>query len=164
MLFIEHDEALIDKTTYDLLWENLAANLNDIGPPDHTVSEWRRIWSVHKHNKKRKRLVESSESDTEVPASISHLGDLKLPCDLFDDLSLNTYILDQPSCSVSVADENGPSKLAEKLDIIIGNQAKLSMKMDVVIGNQTIMIANQTVIIQELQSSNTQKIQTNLEA
>lgn len=77
MLFVEHDEALLDKTTYDLLWEVLAANLNDIGPPDHTASKWRRIWSAHKNNMKRKRLAESSESDTEVPVSISHLGDLK---------------------------------------------------------------------------------------
>lgn len=42
---VENNEELIDKETFALLWVDLAARLNDIGPPDHTVLEWKKIWS-----------------------------------------------------------------------------------------------------------------------
>lgn len=85
-LSVEHDESQIDKATFDLLWDNLAAKLNYIGPPDHTTSEWRRIWSVHKYKNKRKRLEDSDSLETEcnvrlgIPLLFSKL--------LFNDLSL----------------------------------------------------------------------------
>lgn len=71
LCFVENDGKQMDKKTYESLWDNLAAQLNDIGPPDHTTSEWKRIWSVHKYNKKRKQLA---DSDSEETASFVHSG------------------------------------------------------------------------------------------
>lgn len=45
-----------DEKTLGMLreWDNLAQELNVLGPPHHTSSEWRRIWTKMKYNKKRK--------------------------------------------------------------------------------------------------------------
>ncbi|KAJ6642619.1 hypothetical protein Bhyg_07572 [Pseudolycoriella hygida] len=42
-----------DKT---LAWECLVAELNALGPPQHTSREWRTVWSRYKGNKKRKSV------------------------------------------------------------------------------------------------------------
>lgn len=61
---------------------------------------------------------------------------------------------------MSVEDGNGPSKrskLEENIDVLIGDQSErseLSMKMDVVNENLQNIIANQRLIIVELQKSN----------
>lgn len=105
-----------------------------IGPPDHTTSEWRRIWSVHKYKNKRKRLEDSDSLETEcnvrlgIPLLFSKL--------LFNDLSLIDWKLDHPSCSASTAVEKSPHESSEKLDIIIAIQSEISAKMDVLITNQ----------------------------
>lgn len=52
-----NNEELIDKETFGNLWLNLAAKLNDIGPPEHTVVEWKKIWSSHKSYNNRKRIT-----------------------------------------------------------------------------------------------------------
>lgn len=48
-----------DQQTIQLLrdWDELAQELNVLGPPHHTSSEWRRIWTKMKSNKKRKSLT-----------------------------------------------------------------------------------------------------------
>lgn len=45
-----------DDKTVQLLreWDELTQQLNVLGPPHHTSSEWRRIWTKMKSNKKRK--------------------------------------------------------------------------------------------------------------
>lgn len=63
--FVEHNAELLDKCTFDSLWNELAAKLNDIGQPDHTTAEWKRIWSVHKYNRKKRRIAEIDNQDTE---------------------------------------------------------------------------------------------------
>lgn len=50
-----HNEALIDTKIFDLLWHQLTAHLNSIGPPTYSSTGWKRVWSEHKYNKKRKR-------------------------------------------------------------------------------------------------------------
>lgn len=66
---VDHNEGLIEKSTRNLLWQNLAIELNDIGPPDHTVAEWKKIWS---QNKKRK--LSSSSLCAEKPLKASKIG------------------------------------------------------------------------------------------
>lgn len=33
-------------------WEVLSKQLNDLGPPTHTINEWKKIWSEHKSKSK----------------------------------------------------------------------------------------------------------------
>lgn len=37
-----------------LAWEELSAELNQIGPPFHSSIDWRRVWTDFKSNQKRK--------------------------------------------------------------------------------------------------------------
>lgn len=69
---VDNNEGLIAKDAFDLLWENLASELNDIGPPDHTAAEWKKIWSEHK---KRNRLDVVTEE-------ASGINDFSSPTDL----------------------------------------------------------------------------------
>lgn len=57
----KHNEEFLSKDTFDKLWDELSIQLNLLGPPTHSWQEWKRIWSEHKYNKKRKR------SDVQVP-------------------------------------------------------------------------------------------------
>lgn len=50
-----NNESLMDSETFHKSWGELVVALNGIGPPHHTVMEWRRVWSDFKYNKKRKR-------------------------------------------------------------------------------------------------------------
>lgn len=45
-----------DEKTIRMLreWDELTQELNVLGPPHHTSSEWRRMWTKMKYNKKRK--------------------------------------------------------------------------------------------------------------
>lgn len=51
---VENDESLVDKVLYKMLWSNLVAELNAMGP-EFTESEWKSKLSHHKYNKKRKQ-------------------------------------------------------------------------------------------------------------
>lgn len=74
----------MDKNTYNLLWDDLAAKLNDIGPPAHSMTEWKRIWTVHKHYIKRKRLINDSDTEErEEPRKIVCLGNFEFSSLLF---------------------------------------------------------------------------------
>lgn len=59
--YSQHNEALIDTTTFERLWNDLTVKLNSVGPPVHSNVEWKRVWSEHKYNKKRK--LSSIESE-----------------------------------------------------------------------------------------------------
>lgn len=48
-----YNEDSTGKSTLDGLWENLAIELNVIGPPIRTALQWRRVWSIYKYNSKR---------------------------------------------------------------------------------------------------------------
>lgn len=37
-----------------IAWEELSAELNQIGPPFHSSIDWRRVWTDFKSNQKRK--------------------------------------------------------------------------------------------------------------
>lgn len=63
-----HNEELLEPKTIDNLWINLSDKLNDIGPPVHTITEWKRVWTDHKYNKKRKRR--STDAGVEGNSSI----------------------------------------------------------------------------------------------
>lgn len=66
---IEHDETLIEKKVFGELWDDLAAKLNDIGPPAFSVAEWKKKWSFRKYNQKKqqaKRLAEISPDQSLV--------------------------------------------------------------------------------------------------
>lgn len=48
---------------FEQLWNDLSTELNVIGPPKHSAKEWRKVWSNHKYqNKKRRISVGSAES------------------------------------------------------------------------------------------------------
>lgn len=66
-----NDEETIAKDQYNEMWINLADELNEIGPAKHTSVEWRRIWSTHKYNKKRKT---SKVSEADGDAKKARLG------------------------------------------------------------------------------------------
>lgn len=51
-----YNEELVNTETFNRLWENLTVQLNCIGPPSHSNSGWRRVWTTYKYNKKRKRV------------------------------------------------------------------------------------------------------------
>lgn len=51
----KYNEELINPEQFDKLWNILADELNGIGPPTHTNTEWRRVWTDHKYNRKRKQ-------------------------------------------------------------------------------------------------------------
>lgn len=55
----DNTEEAVGKAVFDNLWDKLAEELNKIGPPNRTSMEWRRVWSVYKYNKKRKRSEHS---------------------------------------------------------------------------------------------------------
>lgn len=59
----ENNEELLHGDIFLELWNELAVKLNSIGPPNHTNIEWRRVWTEHKYNKKRKRLDAVAEGD-----------------------------------------------------------------------------------------------------
>lgn len=50
-----YNEELVNTETFNRLWDDLTVQLNCIGPPNHSNSGWRRVWSTYKYNKKRKR-------------------------------------------------------------------------------------------------------------
>lgn len=52
--------------THNPKWEELVIKLNSIGPPDNTSNEWKRVWTEHKYNKKRKQTDASHESNFKV--------------------------------------------------------------------------------------------------
>lgn len=58
-----HDEVLNDDT-YNQNWNALVVKLNSIGPPSNSSNEWKRVWTEHKYNKKRKRLDAAAESNS----------------------------------------------------------------------------------------------------
>lgn len=45
IIFVAYKQEVLDKTTFDCLWNGLAVVLNYIGPAEHTTTEWKRIWS-----------------------------------------------------------------------------------------------------------------------
>ena len=54
--FMDNNESFMDSDLFQKNWSDLVVDLNGIGPPSHTVVEWRRVWSDFKYNsKKRKR-------------------------------------------------------------------------------------------------------------
>lgn len=59
-------EESVGKVVFDKLWEKLAVDLNQIGPPKRTSMEWRRAWSLYKYNNKRKR---SEHRESNAPES-----------------------------------------------------------------------------------------------
>lgn len=75
MEFVENAEKITNKRTnkeeFDQLWQNLADELNVIGPPYYDVSGWQKKWSEHNYNKKRKRPL-----DVETPNTPSRQGNL----------------------------------------------------------------------------------------
>lgn len=48
-----YNENITGKSILDELWETLAVELNEMGPPIRTAMQWRRVWSVFKYNTKR---------------------------------------------------------------------------------------------------------------
>ncbi|XP_037042277.1 uncharacterized protein LOC119078684 [Bradysia coprophila] len=128
----EHNVEEIDKTTYDMLWNDLAAKLNDVGPPAHTTSAWRRIWSLQKYNNKRKRLTEP-DFQVQPVKPITVLSGEPVACTSVDQRSV---------------------EISNKLDVVISNQTDMSVKIDTIIKNQDKMITNHQNMIRELQISN----------
>lgn len=53
----------LGKIAYAKGWDTLAKELNQIGPPKRSSQQWRKIWSGHKYDKKRKQ-AELSEPNT----------------------------------------------------------------------------------------------------
>lgn len=60
-------------------WDKLSVDINKLGPPMHTSSEWKRIWSTHKYNK-RKRLRSSNNSMDGQPSENSSSQNGNLLC------------------------------------------------------------------------------------
>lgn len=83
-----NNEELMDRDSFQKLWDELAQKLNVIGPPYHTIFEWKRIWSEHKYNKKRKRVDIAAESDFNFY--------LNLFC------SLNVYDFQTNQCPINI--------------------------------------------------------------
>lgn len=73
-----NNEELVDKETFEHLWVDLAAKLNDIGPPEHTVVEWKKIWSAHKsyRNRRRSGTVTNLSLRSDKPRKRPRLGNL----------------------------------------------------------------------------------------
>lgn len=46
-------------------WEQLSSELNAMGPPQHSVSKWRRIWTKMKSKKKKETFAFISSSVSE---------------------------------------------------------------------------------------------------
>lgn len=63
LINLAHNEDMIEKSVFNELWGNLAAQLNDIGPPAFTEAEWRRKWSIRKYNTKKRRLKTLANSE-----------------------------------------------------------------------------------------------------
>lgn len=59
MNLVEYNEEGVGKQVFDKMWAQLSDELNQIGPPYRSTSEWRRIWTVNKYNK-RKRSEDAS--------------------------------------------------------------------------------------------------------
>lgn len=53
MKFVEYKEETFGKLMFGQLWEKLADELNKIGPPNRSVSEWRRYWRTSKFSKRK---------------------------------------------------------------------------------------------------------------
>lgn len=72
----KNNEELLHDDIFIELWDELVVNLNSIGPPSHTNIEWKRVWTEHKCNKKRKRLDAVAEGDFVIlffrRASVQH--------------------------------------------------------------------------------------------
>ncbi len=54
----ENNPELLDTITYNERWNEITMKLNNMGPPEHSRAEWKRVWSEKKYNKKRKRTDE----------------------------------------------------------------------------------------------------------
>lgn len=69
-----HSEELISTDELDLLWNNLTVELNSIGPPTHSMAEWKQLWSKHKYSEKRKRLLAKGALVIESTSSTGNLS------------------------------------------------------------------------------------------
>lgn len=52
----------VDQT---LAWKNLSKQLNELGPPCHSTSGWRKLWTSHKAKAKRKMTASDCKEKIE---------------------------------------------------------------------------------------------------
>lgn len=69
MKIIDHNVATFGKQKFSEMWNDVATELNKIGPPTHPSEIWRKIWTDYKYdqsnrNSKRRKLTEMNTSDT----------------------------------------------------------------------------------------------------
>ncbi|XP_037041744.1 putative leucine-rich repeat-containing protein DDB_G0290503 [Bradysia coprophila] len=87
----------LSKQDLNLFWDKLTTELNNVGPPFRTSDEWRRVWIMHKANKKRKYTgsnqgQQDSSKLNVVNAESSHVED-RGPSELI--LEKLNHIIDQ---------------------------------------------------------------------
>lgn len=70
MILEDNDEEKAGKKKYNELWDQLSTHLNTLGPPTHSTSEWRRVWSKYKYSKSK----QSEQSNTLLGSTLSRTG------------------------------------------------------------------------------------------
>ncbi|KAG4070682.1 hypothetical protein HA402_013602 [Bradysia odoriphaga] len=136
----------LTKSEYSSQWEVLARELNDIGPPEHTGLEWRRIWTAHKsnikYNKKKRAKSDSSEEVTESLIVTNHEQSTQ---EKKSQIS-NVGQCDDEHGSNDAVQLHGPFATADEADISVVILEKMSVLMD----KQNEMISLVTGLIQWL--------------
>ncbi len=61
-------------------WENLMSELNLLGPPSHTVDEWKRVLSQYKTNSKKKKATQESNGEIHIKFVIVFILTSRLQC------------------------------------------------------------------------------------
>ncbi|KAG4068095.1 hypothetical protein HA402_001520 [Bradysia odoriphaga] len=61
------DETAMTKEALDEHWNAITEKLNEVGPPIRNCLEWRRTWTVHKYNRKRKHSANAKSYNRHRP-------------------------------------------------------------------------------------------------
>lgn len=143
-----------------LAWESLSTKLNEIGPPCHSASGWRKLWANQKA--KSKRQMTSSECNDEVKQCYSHcyncidFSDEKEFCqqevlETVDsvsktDESIKTIptVIKQLEVPVEMCGRSGDETARDERTLI-----ELSKKVDTVVNQQTTLIEQQNTLIEQ---------------
>ncbi|KAJ6650175.1 hypothetical protein Bhyg_05420 [Pseudolycoriella hygida] len=113
----------------DVMWSDLSNELNELGPPIHSIKEWRKVWSNYKYNHKKSRIsARSIEEESRVARTA-------------------------PTAMESIPWEDAfksfRSEFNKKFESIVQNQQRFLNQQQEIIDNQNQILQNQKVLLEQ---------------
>lgn len=74
IMFKVNDEAVLGKETFAVLWDGLTLELNQLGPPTRTSSQWKKVWTEYRYNHDGRRSTTKTTVSSNIYRSFSDQG------------------------------------------------------------------------------------------